>query len=410
MTVFKHVLVVAGARDVTPVLRRLNPAVSITTLVATQRLAKVRHPTECARVLALDEAADPQEWVAVAQHVHRRQPIEAVGAFGEFDQDHAAAIASALNLPFHREEVIAAVYDKVAMRRRLSAAGVEEVPSTTVSTVGELRRFADDHGLPVILKPQCGTGSLGIVRVDDLADLDQGLDRAVHSAPPGSPVVVEPFLTGAEVSVEAFSERGEHRIVGITHKIKDDNFVELGHVVREPGPDDSHVVAYVRQVLNAMGITQGPTHTELILTGGGPRVVETHTRAGGDQIPALLAAAAGIDLVELAVRQVLGERVLPRLDALLVAPDRPRRVGAIRYLVPPRSGRLVSVEHTGHAVSLPFVTGCVLLKDPGDELITPIRDSVDRVGYCTSVADDSETAEEAARRAIDTLTVTAGAT
>jgi hypothetical protein len=55
---------------------------------------------------------------------------------------------------------------------------------------------------------------------------------------------------------------------------------------------------------------------------------------------------------------------------------------------------------------MPFVTGCTLLKDPGDELTAPIRDSVDRVGYCTAVADDGRTAEEAARRAVDTLTVT----
>ncbi|GAB3478823.1 ATP-grasp domain-containing protein [Amycolatopsis cihanbeyliensis] len=393
----RHVLVVGGARDVTRVMKRVRSAVVITTMVSVPRLAKIRYPDNCARVLALQESSATDEWVSLATTVHEREPIHAVAAFGEFDQHRAAAIAAALGLRFHSPEVIGLIYDKAAMRERLRATGIEEVPSAHVRTRSELCRFAGVHGFPLILKPRCGTGSAGIVKVSDAADLAR--------ARPSGDCVVEPFLPGVEIAVEAFSEGGVHRVVGITRKLVDDNFVELGHEVGAATEADSKVAGYVAGVLDSVGLAYGPSHTELILTAAGPRVVETHSRAGGDQIPQLLHAATGIDLIELAVRQVLGERVLPALDAELSAPDRGSWAGAIRYAVPPASRSLVSVGNLAEARALPWVTGCTVLKEPGQRLTAPIRSSVDRVAFCTAVAPDAETATAAAARAVDTLTI-----
>jgi biotin carboxylase len=401
-----HLLVVAGARDVTGVLRRLEPDLTITTMVATQRLWRVREGRESARLIALDESATTAEWVALARCVHAIQPLQAIGAFGEFDQDRAAAIGVVLGLRFHPVDVITAVYDKALMRRLLRDSGVEEVSSTAVTTLDELREFADTHGFPLILKPKNGFGSRGVVKLSSPAEFTEDLVSATGVAGDPEPtLVVEPYLCGPEISVEAFSEAGVHRVLGITQKLKDENFVELGHVVREPTPQDAPLVEHVPRVLDALGIADGPTHTELILTAAGPRVVETHTRAGGDQIPQLLHAVSGIDMVELAARQVLGQRVLPMLDEMLAAGDRPANAGAIRYLAPPRPGRLVTVESTMEAAAMPFVTGCTVIKEPDDILTFPIRDSLDRVAYCTAVAADGSVAMEAAERAVEALTI-----
>jgi biotin carboxylase len=392
----RHFLLIAGARDVTPVLRRLRPGLRITAMVAVPRLHKVRHPGECARVVALDDDAATAEWVALARRIHEIEPIHAIGAFGEYDQHRAAAIAVALGLPFHEPDVIARVYDKALMRQQLSSRGIDDTPSAVVGAARDLKHFADVHGFPLILKPRDGSGSENVVKLSTASDLDAALSHV------DGDLVAERYLEGVEISVEAFSEGGVHRIVGITQKLKDAHFVELGHVVREATAADEPVAAYVRSVLDALGIAFGPTHTELILTGEGPRMVETHTRAGGDQIPQLLHAAAGIDLVELAVRQALGEQVLPVLDAMLADPGRASRVGAIRYQVPPSSGHLLRVDGLAEATAVPLVTGCTILKDPGEPLVVPIRDSADRVAFCTAVAADAESAraaaEEAARR------------
>jgi len=398
-----HVIVIVGGRDVTSVLRRLQPDLAITTMVATQRLWRVKEGRESSRLIALNESTPTDEWVALARCVHASQPVQGIGAFGEFDQNRASAIAAAIGLRFHPAEVIEAVYDKALMRRRLRDCGVEDVKSAAVTTVDEVEAFAAVHGFPLILKPNNGFGSRGVVKLSEPADLAG--DLLATTGLPSEAAVVEPYLDGPEISVEAFSEDGEHRILGITRKVKDENFVELGHVVQETTAQDAPLMKHVARVLDAVGIADGPSHTELILTPAGPRVVETHTRAGGDQIPQLLHAASGIDLVELAARQLLGQRVLPMLDEALAARERPAKAGAIRYLVPPRSGRLRAVESTAEAAAVPFVTGCTVLKDPDDILTVPIRDSLDRVAYCTAVTADGPAAMEAAERAVQTLTI-----
>jgi biotin carboxylase len=400
----RHVLVVTGGRDVAQVLRRLRPELVITVMLATGSLHRVRRPDLYARVIALDGSSATADWIALAKHVNARLPIDAVAAFGELDQDRAADIAVALGLPFHSRDVIDVVYDKVLMRRRLAARGVDPTVSAPVTTARELKRFADEHGLPLILKPARGTGSESVTKLATHTELEGILARLATVEHP-EPMVVEPYLAGPEISVEAFSERGAHRVVGITSKSVDANFVEVGHVVREASAADAAVAGYVTRVLDALGITDGPTHTELILTAVGPRVVETHTRAGGDQIPQLLTAASGIDLIELAVRQALGERVLPVLDALLSEPDRPARFGAIRYLVSPAPGRLSSVRNVAVARVVPLVTGCRVLLEPGHRLTVPVASSGDRIAYCTAVADDAAAAARAAARAVELLDV-----
>jgi biotin carboxylase len=402
-----HLLIVEGARDVGEILRRIRPGLEVSVLVSTRLLAGVRFPEERARVIALSESARPEEWVRFARCVHELSPVQMIGAFGEFDQDKAAAIAAELELSFFSQDVIAAVYDKTLMRQRLREAGVENIPAAIVDSAADIARFGAQHGFPLIVKPKNGMGSKAVVKVLSAHDAAEAFDYARKAAGEQyRTLLAEPFLPGREISVEAFSERGAHRIVAITEKQSDQNFVETGHMVRLPVPDDAPVLDYVPRLLDALGITAGPTHTELILTSTGPRMVETHSRAGGDQIPQLVEAITGIDMIELAVRQVLGEHVLTELDERLAAARSAVRFGVIRFLVPPKRGRLVSVEHADAAAALPSVTGCTVLRKPGDTLIAPIRDSYDRLAFSTAVAASSTAAVEAAEQALRTLAVT----
>ena len=56
--------------------------------------------------------------------------------------------------------------------------------------------------------------------------------------------------------------------------------------------------------LAAVGIVNGPSHTEVIVQEGGDvRIIETHSRLGGDQIDVLIEAVFGVDLHEYWIRQ-----------------------------------------------------------------------------------------------------------
>jgi biotin carboxylase len=101
----------------------------------------------------------------------------------------------------------------------------------------------------------------------------------------GRGVQLQEFLEGTEYIVDHVSCDGVHKTTMLwMHDFQEVN----GHrvcIAQRPVPFDSsamaELVAYTRQCLNALGVRNGATHTEVMWTSGGPCLVEVHT--GGSQ-------------------------------------------------------------------------------------------------------------------------------
>ena len=97
----------------------------------------------------------------------------------------------------------------------------------------------------------------------------------------GRGVLLQEFLEGTEYIVDHVSCDGVHK----TTMLWMYDFQEVnGHrvcIAQRPVPCDSsamaELVAYTRQCLNALGVRNGATHTEVMWTSGGPCLVEVHT-------------------------------------------------------------------------------------------------------------------------------------
>lgn len=53
------------------------------------------------------------------------------------------------------------------------------------------------------------------------------------------------------------------------------------------------------RLLDAVGLIEGPSHSEFVLTPDGPRVLESHARLGGHALPELVRRAFGLDLARM---------------------------------------------------------------------------------------------------------------
>ena len=63
------------------------------------------------------------------------------------------------------------------------------------------------------------------------------------------------------------------------------NFVYFGMRLRSSlGEREKALVAYAKQVVNALHIVQGPSHMEVILTPTGPCLVEVGSRCHGGEV------------------------------------------------------------------------------------------------------------------------------
>ncbi|MFF4389889.1 ATP-grasp domain-containing protein [Streptomyces sp. NPDC001552] len=405
----QHLLIITGAKNKPDLARRVSPGLRISLITRQEMWHTVWDMEKFERVIVLPDDTGDAEWLALARTIHALDPIDAVGNFTEKDLDKAAAIAADLDINWHSAETVQAVGDKFWMRRRLLETGVDETPCEVVTSPEDLREAAERLGYPLICKPRRGISSQGISRLAGPEDLDgafawsSGGTRDLDS----TDLIVERFHAGDEYSVECLSEDGRHLVVSITKKFADrEHFVELGHVV--PAPLDpqttTRIADTVTRMLDALGVRDTATHTEIILTGDAVRIVETHLRPGGDRITNMVAAVTGVDMPDAAARRYLGQSVLAEAEKAVAAYETAsdKQCAAIRYAMPSTVGRVTAVEGVEAASKLPGVQEVTVMKKPGSEL-TQLTGSGARAGFAWALGASQEEATARAQAAVDEL-------
>ncbi|GAA3779651.1 hypothetical protein GCM10022403_012950 [Streptomyces coacervatus] len=405
----QHLLIVTGAKDQPDRARSVSPGLRISLITRQEMWHRVWDMEKFERVIVLPDDTGDDEWLALARTIHVLDPIDALANFTEKDLDKAAIIAADLNIRWHSLESVLAVGDKFQMRRRLQAAGVDDTPCELVKSPEDLRAAAGRLGYPLICKPRRGISSQGISRLTGPEDLDEAFawsSSGTHDLD-STDLIVERFHTGDEYSVECLSEDGRHLVVSVTEKSVDrDHFVELGHVVpAQLAPETAaRITDTVPRMLDALGVRDTATHTEIIVTEDDVRIVETHLRCGGDRITNMVAAVKGVDMPEAAARRYLGQQVLAAadraVDAYEAAAD--KQCAAIRYALPSAIGRVTAVNGIDAARKLPGVQEVTVLKEPGSD-VTQLTGSGSRAAFVWALGGSPKEAATRAQAGVDTL-------
>lgn len=348
-------------------------------------------PAGACHALPVSSVDGPAVFAALAP-LHADRPFDRVLSLTETGLLAAADAAERLGVEGNPLRTVELLQDKRRMRELLATHGLSPVRARPVRSAADLAEFCAEVGGPAILKPAAGTASRAVFRVETPQDATTVWSEFARAD--GTDPIAEEFLDGPELSVEAFTHKGKHTVVTVTDKLLGPNFVELGHTVPStlpPGSQDE-IKKLVVSFLDAVGLHEGPSHTEVKLTSRGPRVIESHNRIGGDKIRELVRRACGLDLVRLTVGCALG---------LLPPPERVAAAGgaAIRFLAPPRG--------TVRNISLPQDTeACVidLAVEIGD-VVGELRSSGDRSGYVLAEGVDAVDAARRAERVRDAITI-----
>lgn len=354
-------------------------------------------------LVLLDDDADEGQWADIAEACHKRRPFDSVVAYHEESYPLAVAIAGRLGIGSRIDlALLDRLRNKAVMRDVLAERGVPSCRYERARGEDEVREAVERIGMPCIIKPQDGGGSRGVAKIVSPADIEPALSWV------GSPtlergVLVEEFMAGEEFSVEAVSDAHRHYVLAVTKKYKDDRtFVEHGHVVPAPLDDASRseIEKYVGTALTALGVHDCPSHTEVMLTDRGPRIIETHSRVGGDRIVELVHLATGVDLYDLVARQSLGQDIAP----LLAAREDRRRSAAVWYAAPsgPPTHRLIEVGDVDRARALPSVERVEILRVAGSRA-SEVCASADRSALAIAEADSPHEALHRAQEAVRTL-------
>ncbi|MET9102237.1 ATP-grasp domain-containing protein [Streptomyces antibioticus] len=298
--------------------------------------------------------------------------------------------------------------DKLAMRRHLAAVGAPTVAAEPLTDRESLAAFGAAHGYPFVVKPVDLTAGYALFRVTGPQDVDGVWERIGEARRTGmdrgstmyavTEFLMEQYIDGPEYSIEGFSFAGRHTVVAITEKLTDGgHFVELGHAqpARLDPADEERIVAAVGEFLDAIGVTDGPSHTELRLSSRGPLIIEGHNRLGGDHIPELVKAAYGVDLTRYALAWPFG------LVEPLTERPKPVAAGCVRGILG-RPGRVTAITGADELRAHPSVLALDLAARTGS-VIRPIQDNWDRLGLLAVTAPDTDTAVALCEELLDTV-------
>lgn len=355
-------------------------------------IAVDRDPGAVGFALADKRAVVSTEDEAAVERLARAEAVDGIVSPGaDWPVGVAARIAERLGLPHPIDAQTATLATtKARQRERLAAAGVAQP-----------RILGSDEAPspPCVVKAPDRQGQRGLTLVRDGAELAAAVAAAVAESRTGS-FLVEELVDGPELTVNAFSVDGRFVTLTVTDRLTAEPpafGVALAHVW--PSEHDVAAVAEAAaQAVEALGIRNGPSYTQVRLGPDGPRVIEVAARLGGGHDAELVEAVTGVALNGLAIGFALGDK-----PSSSTVPGQSPGVAsaAVLFLVPPE-GVLRAVHGVDEANASDGVRWVRIYRRPGWSF-GPLRRGADRAGAILAVGDDREDALARARRAAEAV-------
>jgi biotin carboxylase len=329
------------------------------------------------------DCADPEAAAAAIVAVADRSPIDAVIAADDAGVLTASLASRALGTPHHPPAAAAATRDKLEMRRRLAGCEVAQPDFRPVdpARVGSLLEAGQALGYPLVLKPRTGSGSRGVLRVDDEAAAPAALGivaRIATELGEHGALVAERWIPGEEVALEGMMVRGELRRLAIFDKPDTPTgptFPETLLVTPSRHPEE--VLTELERVVAAacagLGLEHGPVHAEAIVDPSARvHLLEVAARSiGGLCSRTLRFGLMGASLEELILATALGRDL---------ASGRQPAAAGVMMLPVESAGTLVEVAGLEAARSVAGVTEIDITIPPGTPVM-PLPDGDRYLGF-----------------------------
>lgn len=200
-----------------------------------------------------------------------------------------AYVAKHMNLPGIGEELALQFTDKYEMRKKARELGIPVPDFRKAANLDAALRAGEELGYPLIIKPLDSSGSRGVFKVANAAEMRRLFPQSLAFSGHGA-VIVEQFINGREFLADGFAMGGKYRTLDVGIKEYFDVpgrfiskmcmfFSTAGHLAEELRKVEETNTRLIR----GMGLPFGITHAEYILSADDGRVylVECAARGGG---------------------------------------------------------------------------------------------------------------------------------
>lgn len=331
--------------------------------------------------------------VRVARMQNEITPIHGILTVGTDASMTVAAVANALNLPGIKFDDAEAATNKIKMRMRFNEHDIPSPSFLPVWSLSDAKKASKILGFPLVMKPSDNMGARGVRRIDNQNQLSDAFHFAKDASPSGE-LIIEEYMEGPELSIDAIIFNNEITFTGIADRIIDHPpyFIETGHTMPSAMPED--ILQEARDIMTrgikALGISIGAAKGDIKVTSRGIMIGELAARLSGGFMSAYTyPLSSGVDLMKAAVEVAVGEEP-GNLDPMtnLTAIER-------AIITPP--GIVKNISGLEEALKVPGIEEIFLNVSIGDTIVTP-RSNVEKAGNIIAVGTSLEEAEESVKK------------
>lgn len=311
-----------------------------------------------------------------------------------------AYIAEKLGLKGIGVDVASRFTNKYLMREYASKAGIPMPQYKLCHTVEEATLFLMDNPVSII-KPIDSQSSRGIHIVRSKEDIEKHFSDCIQYSNIEKAILIEEFIDGTEFTVDGVKTSSDYVVTAISekdhYKYNPNVANRLFFTQRNDNYDYDRLRKENADMIAAMGLPFGLTHTEYKYKNGNFYLIETAARGGGTKISSdITRLVSGIDCNSLLINMLTGGS-----DKIV----RNRHHGcAVLGFFDFKPGCITAIEGLDEAMSMEGSHDIKLEVKVGDYLGEAIDDR-SRCGYYILFADSVKELQDRERRLKETVRV-----
>ena len=227
----------------------------------------------------------------------------------------AAYVCEKLGLPTSPFRSVEILSKKHLFRKYLADNGFNVPKANSYTRFEEAEQDLENFHLPVMVKPVDSSGSKGVNKLTDPAQLKAFFEDAL-SYSRDKIVLIEEFIVknGPQISGDACSVDGKlvfHCLGNEFYSTKvDKDFAPLGECWPTVMPQEviDTLAEDLQRLITSLGMRSNAYNVEAIYgTDGKVYILELGARSGGSLIPQVTALATGVDMVPYVIKAAMGE-------------------------------------------------------------------------------------------------------
>lgn len=221
-----------------------------------------------------------------------------------------AYVSDKMGLPSYiNVDTAKSVTNKEYMKKKFAEFNIPTATAHVIKTMKDIDRY--NCTFPMIIKPVDCNSSKGVRKVDNEEELSNAIESALklsrsHTA------IMESFITGKEISIDAWNDKDGTKILSIseTSKIKNSagfTIYQSKYPVALSSDTEEQITKIAANICSAFNLKNCPILIQAIVNKNMVSVIEFSARMGGGSKYKLIEYMSGVPIMDIYVNRILGD-------------------------------------------------------------------------------------------------------